>query len=99
MTEQEKNNNEDLTSIENQEWLESLEYVLKEKGPERVNETPFHSGGICPQLWSRITFYSQYALYKFNSKRKTSILSRVQRNRTKDKKYYPMECDGYGGPG
>jgi len=28
----------DLESIETQEWLESLDYVLERKGPERVQQ-------------------------------------------------------------
>jgi pyruvate dehydrogenase E1 component len=38
MSDNSKNNNKELISLENQEWLDSLEYVLREQGPERVKE-------------------------------------------------------------
>jgi pyruvate dehydrogenase E1 component len=38
MDEIKNNGNSELNELENKEWLESLEYVLKESGPERVKE-------------------------------------------------------------
>ena len=38
MEENRKTQSEELKAIENKEWLESLEYVLREYGPERVRE-------------------------------------------------------------
>jgi pyruvate dehydrogenase E1 component len=38
MEENMKPQSEELKALENKEWLESLEYVLREQGPERVKE-------------------------------------------------------------
>ena len=38
MEENKKPQSEELKAIENKEWLESMEYVLREHGPERVRE-------------------------------------------------------------
>jgi pyruvate dehydrogenase E1 component len=38
MASREQNQNENLTAIENLEWRESLDYVLKTQGAERVNQ-------------------------------------------------------------
>jgi pyruvate dehydrogenase complex dehydrogenase (E1) component len=91
--------NKDYREAENQEWLDSLEYIIKNEDPARVREllgllqNKAHKEGIvfrCPGNTPYINSISP---------RKESPLSRQCRDRKKDQKPSPVECHGNGSEG
>ena len=86
----------DLDPAETAEWLESLQYVLETKGPERVryllsvlDETAYRPGGRTP-------LRHQHPLHQHHSRRSAAAIPGQPRDRAADQEHHPLERDGHG---
>jgi hypothetical protein len=81
---------QDVDPAETQEWLDSLEYVLNTKGPERVK-----------QLLALLDAKARQAgvAMPHDPAQPAAAISRQPRAGAADQEHHPLERDGDGAPG
>ena len=88
----------DVDPAETAEWLESLDYVLESKGPERVQQllTALERSGASQRR--RAAVHGHHAVHQHDPARQAAALPRQPRARAPHQELHPLERDGDGRP-
>ena len=86
----------DTDPLETAEWLESLQSVLENQGPERVSFLLQRTERGGPPRGGRAPLHGHHALHQHHPGRQAAALSRQSRDRAAHQEHHPLERDGHG---